>query len=87
MKIEYSSNNSGGDWWLSDDDWKALEAAGWVIEWKPERWLDALATSATREGLSMDDAIAEFEKVTGQDANATGCECCGEPHYFFKVTK
>jgi hypothetical protein len=31
--IEYSSNNSGGRWWLSDDDWLALEAAGWVVHW------------------------------------------------------
>ena len=26
MKIVYSSNNSGGSWWLSDEDWKNLEA-------------------------------------------------------------
>lgn len=31
--IEYRSNNSGGSWWLSDDDWLALEAAGWVVHW------------------------------------------------------
>lgn len=31
--VEYSSNNSGGGWWLKDEDWKALEKAGWVIEW------------------------------------------------------
>lgn len=31
--VEYSSNNSGGDWWLSDEDWKALEAAGWKVAW------------------------------------------------------
>lgn len=33
MKIEYSTNNSGGDWWLKDKDWKALEAAGWSVVW------------------------------------------------------
>lgn len=31
--VEYDSNNSGGDWWLSDDDWKALEKAGWKVAW------------------------------------------------------
>lgn len=31
--IEYSSNNSGGSWWLSDDNWRALEDAGWVVHW------------------------------------------------------
>ena len=32
MKIVYSSNNSGGSWWLSDEDWKKLEAAGWNVD-------------------------------------------------------
>lgn len=31
--VEYDSNNSGGSWWLSDEDWKALEAAGWKVRW------------------------------------------------------
>lgn len=31
--IEYSSNNSGGSWWLDDADWHALEAAGWIVHW------------------------------------------------------
>jgi hypothetical protein len=31
--VEYDSNNSGGRWWLKDDDWKALEKAGWIVEW------------------------------------------------------
>ena len=35
MYVEYITNNSGGSWWLSDDDWKALEAAGWKVEWRP----------------------------------------------------
>lgn len=33
MYVEYSSNNSGGHWWLEDADWKNLEAAGWKVEW------------------------------------------------------
>ena len=33
MKITYSSNNSGGGWWLKDADWKALEKAGWYCVW------------------------------------------------------
>ena len=31
--LKYSSNNSGGSWWLSDADWQALEGAGWVVHW------------------------------------------------------
>ena len=33
MYVEYDSNNSGGSWWLSDEDWKKLEEAGWVVDW------------------------------------------------------
>lgn len=31
--VEYNSNNSGGSWWLTDENWKALEAAGWKVQW------------------------------------------------------
>lgn len=93
MAVNYSSNNSGGDWWLDDEDWYNLENAGWLISWKKDeehsgagkdgRWLGALATSASREGLSMDAAIAEWEQITGLNSGAHGCECCGRPHSFF----
>jgi hypothetical protein len=36
MKVEYSSNNSGGSWWLKDKDWYTLEKAGWKVEWYKE---------------------------------------------------
>ncbi len=31
--VKYSSNNSGGSWWLTDKHWKALERAGWKVKW------------------------------------------------------
>lgn len=31
--VEYGSNNSGGEWWLSDEQWRALELAGWEVVW------------------------------------------------------
>jgi len=60
--VEYYSNNSGGNWWLTDEDWYALERAGWDVKWvknmddgalfgreakKTGRWLGALAKEAT----------------------------------------
>lgn len=96
-KVKYSSNNSGGSWWLTDDDWFNLEKAGWEIDWyknksddlfmKPgnDRFLGVLASSATREGLSMRMAIAEWEDITHQDSQDEGCRCCGEPHSFYEI--
>ncbi|UJQ87191.1 hypothetical protein SEA_BAILEYBLU_53 [Arthrobacter phage BaileyBlu] len=95
--ITYTTNNSGGGWWLDDEDWKALESAGWKVDWVADnprhqfyregqtRFLGALATSATREGLDLDEAIEEWERVTGQSADDEGCSCCGEPHYFHEA--
>lgn len=31
--LDYDSNNSGGSWWLKDEDWEALEAKGWNVHW------------------------------------------------------
>ena len=81
MYVEYIANNSGGSWWLSDDDWKALEAAGWKVDWC--RFLDSSAQRATRQGLSLEEAIAEWKHVTGQDPEDEGCWCCGPPHNFY----
>lgn len=104
--VEYDSNNSGGSWWLKDEDWEALAEAGWNVHWKQgsgfpsldpdaehpgpldprektgERWLGALATSAAKEFENPADAIPEWERITGADAGAIGCNCCGTPHSF-----
>ena len=94
MKVEYSSNNSGGHWWLKDEDWYALEKAGWKVEWRKDKekpflscdengeFLGALATRAEREGLHLKEAVEEWENVTGQSSTEAGCPCCGQPHYF-----
>jgi len=91
--IRYSSNNSGGRWWLSDDDWKRLEQNDWKVEWvskndkfrtadKDGRWLGALATACSKRFHSLLEAAAEFGRITGQSASEAGCPCCGPPHYF-----
>ena len=91
MKVEYSSNNSGGYWWLKDEDWLALEKAGWSVQWAKDkegymynngRYMGALAKYAEFECESLGEAIKSFEEVTGQDASDEGCNCCGPPHNF-----
>lgn len=94
--VEYHSNNSGGSWWLSDEDWKNLEEAGWEVDWykdradplsgrdNPEgRFLGALASSAKRYGVTLRHAVAEWEAITGECATDEGCPCCGTPHSFY----
>lgn len=94
MLVNYSSNNSGGDWWLSDDDWFRLEKAGWKVEWVKDkenspfhlkgqdRWLGALAVYASKEAETPGAAMREFEEITGQTVSDEGCDCCGAPHSF-----
>lgn len=96
-RIEYSSNNNGGSWWLEDKDWHSLEEAGWKVAWHRkkrgsispgERFLGALATGASIEikaedaRQAMGQAIRHFEEVTKKDASEEGCNCCGPPHGF-----
>ena len=93
MKIRYSTNNSGGDWWLSDKDWHDLESNGWSVKWikdepffsdcKDGRWLGTLAKEASKDFKNMPEAIEEWEKITGQNSSDEGCNCCGVPHLFY----
>lgn len=92
--LEYSSNNSGGSWWLKDEDWVNLEKEGWTVKWAKDRpsavlgvsedgrWLGALATEASKEFPDADTGLSEWERITGQYADAEGCNCCGHPHSF-----
>lgn len=98
VRVQYDSNNSGGRWWLKDEDWFNLQEAGWVIHWVKDktyssgrsmadedgRWLGALAVSAHRDELPLELAEAEFGYITGQNTDAEGCPCCGSPHYFWE---
>lgn len=85
VKLVYSSNNSGGSFWLKERDWKALEAAGWVlIERKSPLFLGQKYTEAYKM-IEYDEilkTIAEFFDVTGQNIFDFGCSCCGAPHSF-----
>lgn len=94
MKIEYSANNSGGNWWLKDKDWARLENNGWIVEWMRDqkdslfksgsdgRWLGALARKAHKDFDTPGEAMHEFEKLTRTDVSDEGCNCCGPPHSF-----
>lgn len=73
--VNYKSNNSGGTWWLTDEDWHSLAAAGWIVRWAKNdttdriigndpdgRYMGALATSAYKivnEGVNPHRALKE----------------------------
>ena len=93
--VIYDSNNSGGGWWLSDENWQALEQAGWKVFWHRDdpdekfahadsdgRWLGGLARSAAVVRPTFREALSEFAAVAEQDPYAEGCNCCGSPHSF-----
>jgi hypothetical protein len=47
------------------------------------RWLGALAEEAQKDFPTVGAAVAEWEKITGQNAMDEGCNCCGAPHTFY----
>ena len=82
MIIKYSSNNSGGDWWLNKSDWIKLEKAGWKVKWDASEFLGASARSCSKDFSNIREALIEFEQLTGQEVTDGGCTCCGPPHCF-----
>lgn len=47
-----------------------------------DNFLGAYANYAFKRFDNITDALQEFEKLTGQDISAEGCNCCGAPHSF-----
>jgi hypothetical protein len=45
-------------------------------------WLGAEAGSCAKRFASAREGVEEWERITGQDAGAVGCTCCGPPHAF-----
>lgn len=99
-KYTLDENNSGGRWWLTQEDYVKLFEAGWVYE-RPEPRpegppfhmdYDKPFLSSNKDDTpygyrkhtsfvadSMKDAVESFEKATGHDFFAEGCNCCGAP--------
>lgn len=80
--IRFSENNSGGNFWLSAEDYDKLKAAGWEGEGiLPDRYA---GRELKRTGVSKRVALAEFQDVTGWSPYEEGCECCGQPFNFYE---
>lgn len=88
-EIEYHSNNSGGHDWLSDLDWRTMYNVGWVAHINPYL-KKPIEASFQFEAENDDEAVRtameklrEWEHITNQNANVSGCSCCGRPHRFY----
>jgi len=68
--IEYHSNNSGGDRWLTDEDWINLEKAGWYVCWgdfvycfcNEKDWKDVCKNKKECEGHRKYNSFEEAKK-------------------------
>lgn len=98
--VIYNGNNSGGSFWLNRKHFKALENAGWRVDWvaKPifrenyhkediemGSYLRTEAHTAYLVTNSLRKAIESWEEAVGMDASREGCNCCGPPHSFYMI--
>lgn len=81
--IEFSENNSGGSFWLNEQNYADLMAAGWEGEGiiPDDRYS---GRRLRRSGVSHRVALAEFWDITGWNPDEEGCGCCGQPFNFYE---
>lgn len=60
--VKYDSNNSGGSFWLSLENWEALEKAGWTVH-----WIDPNKRLGGRPDSSYDEPLKPCPKVDGAE--------------------
>lgn len=80
--LHYDSNNSGGSFWLSPENWQDLVAAGWEITGR----FGTEPYKAEKRFETAEEGLAEWRLITDEDPDAEGCNCCGNPHSFWFVT-
>ncbi len=83
MKIVYYGSHRHMDQ-PAFDILKKLEPAGWEIDWDEYARWEGMYITAYRSGLSLEEAKAEFEEITGEDPDYQAeCDVCdGTPHEF-----
>lgn len=79
-KVGCSENNSGGRFWLKAKDYKSLRDNGFVIFPEQRGFYKELVARSEKEAIAA--VKASFNDSTSFDADAEGCNCCGEPFYF-----
>ena len=77
MKVTYQYTPSGIGPHFGMNQWRKLEAAGWLLE-----WYGTDVYSASKEFESPGDAMREVQDIVEQFVCDDGCPCCGPPHSF-----
>ena len=92
MYVKLDQNNSGGSFWLNDQQFDALLADGWVVADQRREATYGRAAQNLAIDIPVKDpqtavtvAKIEFGRVTGFDPDDEGCNCCGQPFYFDSV--
>jgi hypothetical protein len=90
--VNLSENNSGGSFYLSGKDYDRLEEAGWEVDRGPDsyrhKYSDGHPDGASRvvyaknEDQAYEEAVGEFEAVTGAYRDLVICNCCGSNFWF-----
>lgn len=75
--VEFTHNNSGGYYWLTNSDWTALAAAGWTVETPTFGHPSAMIAAD-----SVEHAKALWAETLPFDPDTEGCPCCGSPFRF-----
>jgi len=86
--VKYSENNSGGYWWLNKETYEKLYQNGWEPEYYGSSSLRTengfnRPYQITKPFPTEAMGIAEWEWITGENADTLGCTCCGQPHNFY----
>lgn len=97
VEVRYQLSNCDAAHAPAEAEWRALEAAGWTVDWQGHLPLPPLrqplsgprAASKWFEGSARDArerAVAEWEMITGRTADVWAtCDCCPDPHDFVVV--
>lgn len=96
LLVEYSSNNSGGSWWLKDNDWKKLEKSGWNVEWakdeKPRKDCEHCGGTGKilKDELIITSTVKKGEKCysclySGKDGRYLGALAKKASKYFYTI--
>lgn len=84
--VRLSLNNSGGKWWLKENDELGLKNAGWKVNIAHGVGGRHVA-HAFLIGADIETALKSFRQATHFTGRELGCNCCGVPFSFVQYSQ